>query len=80
MIMPLKKNRISVHLLSLLILVIFLQVPSYYSLASEKHPEDEKTLHLVLVPEKNVFEQRRRYKYITDYLSTKMDMNFTVEI
>ena len=78
--MPLKKNRISVHLLSLLILVIFLQVPSYYSLASEKHPEDEKTLHLVLVPEKNVFEQRRRYKYITDYLSTKMDMNFTVEI
>ena len=80
MIRPLKKNRISVHLLSLLILVIFLQVPSYYSLASEKHPEDEKTLHLVLVPEKNVFEQRRRYKYITDYLSTKMDMNFTVEI
>jgi phosphonate transport system substrate-binding protein len=80
MIMPLKKNRISVHLLSLLILVIFLQVPSYYSLASEKHPEDEKTLHLVLVPEKNVFEQRRRYKYITDYLSKRMDMNFTVEI
>ena len=80
MIMLHKKNHITVHLLTLLILVIFLQVPSNYSLAAEKHPEGEKTLRLVLVPEKNVFEQRRRYKYITDYLSTKMDMNFTVEI
>ena len=82
MIMVRKKNHISIHLLSLLILVIFLQVPSNYSLAQEKQPEDtdEKTLRLVLVPEKNVFEQRRRYKYITDYLSVKMDMNFTVEI
>jgi len=80
MIMLHKKNHITVHLLTLLILVIFLQVPSNYSRAAEKHPEGEKTLRLVLVPEKNVFEQRRRYKYITDYLSIKMNMNFTVEI
>ncbi len=26
-------------------------------------------LHFALVPEKNVFEQRRRYRYITDYLT-----------
>jgi ABC-type phosphate/phosphonate transport system substrate-binding protein len=61
---------------------ILLQVPSNESLAEEKQlqPDDEKTLRLVLVPEKNIFEQRRRYKYITDYLSKKMDMNFIVEI
>lgn len=61
---------------------ILLQVPSNESLAEEKQlqPDDEKTLRFVLVPEKNIFEQRRRYKYITDYLSEKMDMNFIVEI
>jgi len=80
MIMPYTKNHITVHLLTLLILVIFLQVQGNYNLAEAKQPEDEKTLRLVLVPEKNVFEQRRRYKYITDYLSKRMDMNFTVEI
>ena len=63
-------------------LAILLQVPSNESLAEEKQlqPDDEKTLRFVLVPEKNIFEQRRRYKYITDYLSKKMDMNFIVEI
>ncbi len=77
-----KKNHITIQLLSLLMLAIFLQVPSNASFAGEKQlqPDDEKTLRLVLVPEKNVFEQRKRYKYITDYLSTKMDMNFIVEI
>lgn len=61
---------------------ILLQVPSNESLAEEKQlqPDDEKTLRFVLVPEKNIFEQRRRYKYITDYLTEKMDMNFIVEI
>ena len=43
-------------------------------------PDDEKTLRLLLVPEQNTFEQRRRYKYITDYLSRKMEMNVIVEI
>jgi len=40
----------------------------------------ERTLHLMLVPEQNIFEQRRRYKYISDFLSRKMDMNVIVEI
>ncbi len=77
-----KKNRITIQLLSLLMLAILLQVPSNESFAEEKQlqPDDEKTLRFVLVPEKNIFEQRRRYKYITDYLSEKMDMNFIVEI
>jgi phosphonate transport system substrate-binding protein len=34
----------------------------------------------VLVPEQNVFEQRRRYKFISDYLSRKMELNVIVEI
>ena len=80
--MPFKNNHITIHLFSLLMLTIILQVPGSTCLAEERQvqPDDEKTLRLVVVPEKNVFEQRRRYKYLTDYLSTKMDLNFTVEI
>lgn len=37
-------------------------------------------LRLVLVPEKNTFEQLRRYKFISEYLSKKMGLNVTVEI
>ena len=76
-----KKNRITILLLSLLMLAVFLQVPSNASLAEEKQlqADDEKTIRFVLIPEKNIFEQRRRYKYITDYLSAKMDMNFIVK-
>jgi phosphonate transport system substrate-binding protein len=43
-------------------------------------PDSPKIIHLVIVPEKNVFEQRRRYQYITSYLSEKTGINFTVEI
>ena len=77
-----KKNNITIHLLSLLIFAIFLQVPGNFSLAAEKQlqTDNEKILRLVIVPEKNIFEQRRRYKYITDYLSSKMDMSFILEI
>jgi len=79
--MPLK-NRITFYLLSLLMLAVFLQVSSNDSLAEKKQSQadDENILRLVLVPEKNVFEQRRRYKYITDYLSAKMNIRFIVEI
>ena len=37
-------------------------------------------LRLLLEPEQNIFEQKRRYKFITDYLSRKMAMNVFVEI
>ncbi len=43
-------------------------------------PDTARTLRLLLVPEKNTFQQRRRYKFITDYLSRKMEMNVTVEM
>ena len=77
-----KRNHITIHLLSLLIFAIFLQVPGNISLAEEKQiqVDDEKIFRLAIVPEKNIFEQRRRYKYITNYLSSKMDLNFILEI
>jgi phosphonate transport system substrate-binding protein len=57
-------------------------IPASTCWAAEDQSRDEgtKSIRLALVPEKNVFEQRRRYQYITDYLSEMMDMNFTVEI
>jgi phosphonate transport system substrate-binding protein len=41
---------------------------------------DTEGLHIALVPEKNVFEQRRRYRYITDYLSEKLGITVHVDI
>jgi len=41
---------------------------------------DSEGLHIALVPEKNVFEQRRRYRYITDYLSEKLGITVHVDI
>jgi ABC-type phosphate/phosphonate transport system substrate-binding protein len=41
---------------------------------------DGKVLRLVIIPEKNVFEQRRRYKFITEYLSRKLEMTVLVEV
>ena len=77
-----KKNRITSLLFSLPMLAIFLLSPSNNTLADESRlqPDDQNILRMVLIPEKNIFEQQKRYKYITDYLSSKMDMNFIVEI
>ena len=64
-----------------LITILFLFQPLYsHGSESAESADDEKTLRLLLVPEKNTFEQRRRYKYITEYLSRKMEMNVMVEI
>ena len=51
-----------------------------HGIESLESADDGRTLRLLIVPEKNTFEQRRRYKYITEYLSRKMDMNVTLEI
>ncbi len=40
----------------------------------------ETGLNIVLVPEKNIFEQRKRYKYLTDYLSRKIGVPVHLEI
>lgn len=40
----------------------------------KKFKEGDKFI-IALVPEKNVFDQRRRYKYVTDYLSQKLNLN-----
>ena len=50
-------------------------------LAGDQGPDDaEKILRVVLVPEKNTFEQLRLYKYITNYLSEKMGMGVSLEM
>jgi phosphonate transport system substrate-binding protein len=61
-------------------LLSFLQAPDCHSGEKQVLPDDNRTLRLLLVPEKNTFEQRRKYKYITDYLSKKMEMHVTIEI
>jgi len=61
-------------------LLPLLPVPCCYGAETRKLQGDEMALRVLLVPEKNTFEQHRRYKYITDYLSKKMEMNITVEI
>ena len=58
----------------------FLPAADCHGTETETQARAERTLRLLLVPEKNTFDQRRRYRYITDYLSRKMEMNVTVEI
>ena len=61
-------------------LLSLLPAPGSYAAEILKQQDDDRTLRLLLVPEKNTFEQHRRYKYITDYLSKKMEMHVIVEI
>lgn len=58
----------------------FLPVSHCYGDKAQMQPGAPPTLRLLLIPEKNTFEQRRRYKFITDYLSEKMAMNVIIEI
>ena len=76
------KKHIIIQLFFLLMFAIFFLMPGAGTFAegNKLQSADENTIRMVLVPEKNIFEQRRRYKFITDYLSTKMDLNFIVEI
>ena len=66
--------------LILIMLQLFLPVPGCRGAEPQMQSNASRTLRLVLVPEKNTFEQRRRYKYITDYLSKRMEMDVIVEI
>ena len=68
--------------ITLYTLLTFVPVTESYGAENEIQVQTDaaRTLRLLLVPEKNSFEQRRRYKYITDYLSQKMEINVTVEM
>lgn len=65
-------------LLFAVFLTLFCLLPE--SDCNGQEPENEATLRFAIVPEKNSFEQLRRYKYITDYLSQETGLNVTVEI
>jgi len=80
-------NRITdcivLSIISIIFFTIFPIQPHHTCLGEENHSRtnsEDMTLRLVLVPEQNIFEQRRRYKYITDYLTRKMGLNVIVEI
>lgn len=65
------------------ILIIFLAAGSAAAETtdfSEQPSGNNKELRIALVPEQNVFEQRRRYSYLTDYLSKKTGLNVYVDI
>jgi phosphonate transport system substrate-binding protein len=70
----------SILFLSCFSLLCFQPVPSCFGAEKEIGPEKLMHLRLLLVPEQNTFEQRRRYKFITDYLSRKMEINVTADI
>jgi len=76
------QNFISPGLFSIILsyLLFFIPVSHCYGAETQIQPDAEPTLRLLLIPEKNTFEQRRRYKIITDYLSKKMGLNVIVEI
>jgi phosphonate transport system substrate-binding protein len=80
--MNLMKNFIFPGLFSFLLsfLLFFLPLPLCSGTETQMQSDVRPTLRLLLVPEKNTFEQRRRYKFITDYLSKKMEVNVIVEI
>ena len=80
--MNLMQNFISPGLFSIILstFLFFMPVFHCYGVEAQIQPDAEPTLRLLLIPEKNTFEQRRRYKFITDYLSKKMALNVIVEI
>lgn len=41
---------------------------------------EKQGLHIAIIPEKNIFEQKRRYKYITSYLSEKLGIHVHIDI
>ncbi len=47
---------------------------------AETQPFSKDVFIIAVVPEKNVFEQRKRYKSITDYLSKKLKMTVRADI
>lgn len=65
-----------------LALLFFLSIGTPMNIRAEQTNEtiEQRGLHLALVPEKNVFEQRRRYRYITDYLSKKLGITVHIDI
>ena len=47
---------------------------------TEKHKIREKTFTIAILPEQNVFEQKKRYKPLAEYLSNKLDMNVKIKL
>ena len=80
-----QKLTLSIAACALVVLILFavkfcltLETAPDRAAASGFSKTDE--LVIALVPEKNVFEQKKRYHYITDYLSKKLNISVRAEI
>ncbi|WP_333656146.1 hypothetical protein [Dissulfurispira sp.] len=40
----------------------------------------EKTITIAILPEQNVFEQKKRYKPLAEYLSNALDVNVKIKL
>lgn len=70
---------IKIYLMLVLVLLLILTKVNP-SAASDKNGSKKKALVIALIPEKNVFDQRNRYKYITNYLEKKLNMDVYTEM
>lgn len=80
-----QKLTLSITVCVLVILILF---AVKFSLTAETGPDhaaagsfsNTEELVIALVPEKNIFEQKKRYHYIADYLSKKLNIAVRAEI
>ena len=75
-------RKLFIIIFSLFFLLVTSSASAQDDISRKNRPSesDGEILRLVIVPEKNVFDQRRRYKFITDYLSKKLEMTVLVEV
>lgn len=87
--MPMARMRISITILSMTLLVLLISMLTWLARLPEEvtttetlaHAGDDngaEALRLGIIPERNIFEQRRRYRVLTDYLSGKLSRPVTL--
>jgi phosphonate transport system substrate-binding protein len=87
--MPMARMRISITLLSVTLLVLLISMLTWLARLPEEITvtetstrvstyEDAAILKLGIIPERNIFEQRRRYRMLADYLSDVLERRVTL--
>ena len=57
-----------------------LLVASFGLAPGARAAEERKVLRIVLVPERNIFEQERKYRYLCDYACSQLHMDVTFDV
>ena len=87
--MPIARMRISMTVLSVTLLVLLVAMLTWLSRVPDggvdsggstgvKASAGAMPLRLGIIPERDIFEQRRRYRVLADYLSEKLDRHVTL--